>query len=474
MRQQILSGILLFSSALMYGQETFTLEQCRQLAISNNKELKIASANIKMAGEELNVARTKYFPKVSANGTYMRNQKDIELVDYNEFTSLSSLQSILEPMLQGNPELAQALQSIDLKSATHLDVKNLWVGNISLVQPVFMGGKIISYNQIAGYAKELAKSMNETKLEEVIYKTDEAYWQTVSLVSKKKLADSYVEMLKKTDSNVTAMINEGIATKADGLSIKVKLNEAEMTQTKVDNGLALSRMLLAQICGLELTSPMKLVDEGMECLNDRLAPTEQLPADETSVFPDMNTAFSNRNELKSLELATMIYKKKESLVFAEMLPNVALTANYLVMNPNSYNGFKNDFAGMYNVGVAVRVPLSGWWEGTHKKNSARAGTLIKQLEYEEAREKIELQVNQSAYKVNEAGKQLNASKRNMEKAEENVRYAELGFKEGVIPALNLMEAQTAWFSAYAQFIDAHIELKLTKVYFDKALGTLGK
>ena len=457
---------MLLTCVFAYGRETYTLEQCRQLAINNNKELKISSAKMKITGEDRNAARTKYFPQISANGTYMRNQKDIELVNYDDLTALSSLLPMLEPMLNDKPELAHALQvaANDVKNATHLDVKNVWLGNISVVQPVFMGGKIVSYNQIASYAKELARSMNATQLEEVIYKTDEAYWQVISLVNKKKLADHYVEMLKRTENDITALINEGIATTADGLSVKVRLNEAEMTQTKVDNGLALSRMLLAQICGIELNSPMNLADEnaGQQGMFDE--------SSKSLVFPDINKAFANRNELKTLDLATKIYKEKENIVFADMLPNVALTANYLVMNPNSYNGFKNDFGGMYNVGVAVNIPLSGWWEGTYKKNSARAETLIKQLEYEDAREKIELQVNSSAYKVNEAIKQLSASTQNMEKAEENLRYANLGFKEGVIPSLNLMEAQTAWFAAQAQLIDAQIEMKLTKVYYDKATG----
>jgi len=466
MRLHIITGIMLLTCVFAYGRETYTLEQCRQLAINNNKELKISSAKMKITGEDRNAARTKYFPQISANGMYMRNQKDIELVNYDDLTALSSLLPMLEPMLNDKPELAHALQvaANDVKNATHLDVKNVWLGNISVVQPVFMGGKIVSYNQIASYAKELARSMNATQLEEVIYKTDEAYWQVISLVNKKKLADHYVEMLKRTENDITALINEGIATTADGLSVKVRLNEAEMTQTKVDNGLALSRMLLAQICGIELNSPMNLADEnaGQQGMFDE--------SSKSLVFPDINKAFANRNELKTLDLATKIYKEKEHIVFADMLPNVALTANYLVMNPNSYKGFKNDFGGMYNVGVAVNIPLSGWWEGTYKKNSARAETLIKQLEYEDAREKIELQVNSSAYKVNEAIKQLSASTQNMEKAEENLRYANLGFKEGVIPSLNLMEAQTAWFAAQAQLIDAQIEMKLTKVYYDKATG----
>ena len=92
------------------------------------------------------------------------------------------------------------------------------------------------------------------------------------------------------------------------------------------------------------------------------------------------------------------------------------------------------------------------------------------MELQDAREKVELQVNQSVYKVNEANKKLIASTRNMENAEENLRHANLGFEEGVIPALNLMQAQTAWVSARSSLIDAQIEVKLTEVYLIKAMG----
>ncbi len=111
-------------------------------------------------------------------------------------------------------------------------------------------------------------------------------------------------------------------------------------------------------------------------------------------------------------------------------------------------------------------------EGSYKRNSARAETRIKSLELQDAREKVELQVNQSVYKVNEANKKLIASTRNMENAEENLRHANLGFEEGVIPALNLMQAQTAWVSARSSLIDAQIEVKLTEVYLTKAMGKL--
>lgn len=448
---------LLVCSGYASSQQTLTLEECRNLAIQNNKELQMSGEKVKAANEERKAAFTKYFPQLSAMGGYMWNQKDINLLDMDALSA--KLGSALGPLAQ-LPVFGQLMGGID--DVQHLDVQNIWVGGVSLVQPVFMGGKIVSYNQITKYARELAESMNDLQLQEVIYKTDETYWQVISLVNKKKLADAYVGLLRKMDSDVTAMIAEGVATQADGLSVKVKLNEAEMAQTKVDNGLALSRMLLSQICGLPLDEPLALADENIE----------SFPVHSSGATANVNEAFANRDELKSLELAAKIYQKKERIVLADMLPNVALSANYLITNPNAFNGFKNEFAGMFNVGVMMKVPLSGWWEGTYKRNSARAETRIQMLQLMEAREKVELQVNQSVYKVNEANKKLTASSRNMENAEENLRHANLGFEEGVIPALNLMEAQTAWVSARSSLIDAQIEVKLTEVYLSKAMGKL--
>lgn len=116
-------------------------------------------------------------------------------------------------------------------------------------------------------------------MQEVILSTDQAYWQVVSLAHKRRLAEGYLKLLQKLDSDVDKMIAEGVATKADGLSIKVKVNEAEMTLTKVTDGLSLARMLLCQLCGLDLSTPVMLTDEQKE----DLAPTtpETVPSTST-------------------------------------------------------------------------------------------------------------------------------------------------------------------------------------------------
>ena len=434
MKRLVVLVSLLISTGYAAAQHVLTLEECRQLAIQNNKELKISKEKVNIAANEQKEAFTKYFPQVSATGGYMWNQKDMNLFDMDAVRS--SVNGALGSLSQ-LPVVGSVLDKVG--EAQHLDIQNVWVAGVSLVQPVFMGGKIVNYNQITQYAKQLAESMNNLQLQEVLYKTDETYWQVISLVNKKRLADSYVDLLKKTVSDITLLIEEGFATQADGLSVSVKLNEAEMAQTKVNNGLALTRMLLAQICGLPIEDEMQLADEQIKSLPD------QTP----SLAADVNEALLNRYELRSLNLATEIYKRKENIVLSEMLPHVAFTANYLATNPNVQNGFKNDFKGMFNLGVLVKVPLTGWWDGTFKRNAARAETRIRNFEYEHAREQVELQVNQSVYKVNEANKKLIMCNRDMEKAEENLRTATLGFDEGAILAINLMQAQTAWVQAHS-------------------------
>lgn len=299
-------------------------------------------------------------------------------------------------------------------------------------------------------------------MQDVIMSVDQAYWQVISLVNKKKLAESYLKLLNVLDHDIEKLIANGFATKADGLSVKVKVNEAEMTLTKVDDGLSLSKMLLCQICGIDLNSSIHLADEDIDNLAVNPVPAKF----------DMQTAYNNRPELKSLELASKIYDEKVNVVRADYLPQIALMGNYLVTNPSVYNGFENKFKGMWSVGITLKVPVWNWGEGTNKIRQAKAEANITRYQLSDAREKIELQVNQSAYKVNEAQKRYTMAKKNMEKAEENLRYANVGFKEGVIPASNVLEAHTAWLQAQSEKIDSEVDIKLTDICLQKSLGTL--
>lgn len=486
MKKVFLLTILLSLTFIGKAQNFLSLDSCRALALANNKDLLISNEKINAAHYQRKAAFTNYLPNFSATGTYMRNQKEFSLLNTDQKAALSGLgtnlagpiQQVAAQLAAAHPELiplisslsgqlSAALPALDqvgnsLVDALRTDTRNVYAGAITLTQPLYMGGKIRAYNKITQYAEELARQQHQGGMQEVIMSTDQAYWQVVSLTNKKKLAEGYLKLLQQLDSDVEKMIAEGVATKADGLSVRVKVNEAEMTLTKVEDGLSLARMLLCQLCGLDLSSPISLADENMEDI--------PLLASDTGF--DISTAYENRPEIRSLELATQIYKQKINVTRAEHLPSIALIGNYMVTNPSVFNSFENKFKGMWNVGVMVQIPIWHWGEGVYKTRAAKAEARIAQYQLQDAREKIELQVNQAAFKVNEAGKKLVMSTKNMEKAKENLRYATLGFKEGVIATSNVLEAQTAWLSAHSEKIDAQIDVKLTEIYLKKSLGTL--
>ncbi|WP_373799111.1 TolC family protein [Bacteroides heparinolyticus] len=467
-----------------FSQRTLSLDSCRALAISNNKELQISREKVKAAHYQKKAAFTNYLPNISATGSYIRSQKELSILNDTQKGALSGIGTTLSTPLgqamqaiaQANPQLGgllgqlgQGMESTlnhvgsSIVEAFRTDTRNMYAGALTLTQPLYMGGKIRAYNKITRYAEELAQQQHNTGMQEVILSTDQAYWQVVSLAHKKKLAEGYLELLQKLDSDVDKMIAQGVATKADGLSVKVKVNEAEMTLTKVTDGLSLSKMLLCQLCGLDLNTPVILEDEQKEDLAPGFVPAKVI---------DIDNVYANRPEVRSLELATRIYQQKVNVTRAEHLPSMALMGGYMVSNPSFFNGFEKKFKGMWNVGVMVSVPIWHWGEGLYKVKAAKSEARIARYRLDEAKEKIELQVNQSAFKVNEAAKKLAMAEKNLEKANENLRYANLGFEEGVIPASNVLEAHTAWLSAQSDKIDAQIDVKLTEVYLKKAMGQL--
>lgn len=482
-----LSLVLLFFglSSGIQAQRTLNLDSCRTLALSNNKELRMSKEKVNAAHYQQKAAFTNFLPKIDMMGTYMRTEKEISLLSDDQKSAISNIGTAVAPMGQklqqifsSDPSLAPLLTPLQsvmgtlpgalnqvgqgMVDALRTDTRNMFGGMVTLTQPIFMGGKIIAYNKITKFAEQLAESQHATELQDVILNTDQAYWQVISLVNKKKLAESFLELVTKLDSDVSKMVAEGVATKADELSVKVKVNEAEMTLTKVENGLSLSKMVLCQLCGIPLDTPITLADENMENIT--------LP--DTYIEGNVNTALSNREELKSLELASKIYRQKVNVTRSEFLPSVGLTATYLVTNPSLVNGFERKMRGMWGVGMMVKIPVFHWGEGIYKVKAAKAEANIAQYKLDDVKEKVELQVTQATYKVNEATKKLAMAEKNMAKANENLRYANLGFQEGVIPTSNVLEAQTAWLSAQSGKIDAQIDVKMSEIYLNKSMGTL--
>ena len=474
------------------AQRVLSLDSCRAMALRNNKQLNIAKLKQDVARDVRKAARTKYLPHVDVMGGYEFTSREISILNKGQKSALaglgtnaagqigSTMSSVISELAgQGlitqqtaqalgniagklSPGIEQAGNSIGktIADAFKTDTRNMFAASVMLTQPIYMGGGIVAANKIADISEQLAANDMQNSRQNTVYDVDNAYWTVVSLTHKQELAESYLKLVSKLGSDVRKMIKEGVATRADGLKVDVRINEAEMQLTQVDNGLSLAKMLLCQLCGLPVGEDITLDDE---------AETDDMPA-YSAVDANLDDALENRAELKMLENAVDISRQTTKLVRSAYLPQVALTGVYLVTNPSLYNGFERKFSGIWNIGVMVRIPVWNWFESTYKIRASKTATSIAQLELDDAREKVELQVSQSSFKVAEANKKLALAEKSTEQADENLRCANLGFKEGVMDVTDVMAAQTAWLQARSQKIDADIDVRLTMTNLRKVLG----
>jgi outer membrane protein TolC len=488
MKKLALFLICIFLTFQLISQNILTLNDCRKLAIENNRSLKIGREKEVIASEMRKAAFTQFLPRFSINGTYIHNQKNISLLGEDAllpvgtkmedgsfgfrqdqinnrwmeispgvYAPLDSQGKPFDP--KANPEKIQWKDYALLpKEAMEMESRNIFAGIAGFVQPLYLGGKVRELYKLAKSSERLAGIEFEKIEEELLSQTDEAYWRVVSLKSKSQLATEYVHLIESIAENVSIMVDEGVATKGDILKVNVKINEAKMMQARADNGLALSKMALLQICGLN-PSEEYIFSE-----------TPQIGVETITVTSIIDATIENRAEIRALEEAANIAKSNVKIMESRFLPNIVLNGNYIVSNPNFNNGISYKFGGMFSFGIGINIPLFHFGEKVHTLNAAKSQQKIILLQTEEAKEKIGLQINQANFRMAESIKRLTISEAAVKKAEENLRFAKEAYEAGVVNSTDLMEAHNGWLLAKSEKIDAQIDLMMCQSYLKEALG----
>ena len=494
-------AVLLGSSLCVQAQEVYSLQKCRELALQNNRQLKISNMTVDVAENTRKAAKTKYLPRVDALAGYQHFSREISLLSDDQKNTLSNLgtntfgqlggqigQNLSSLAQQGvlNPQVAQQLGQLlsnvstpltqagnnigqSINDAFRSNTKNVYAGGIVVNQPIYMGGAIKAANDMAAIGEQVAQNNISLKRQLVLYGVDNAYWLAISLKKKEALAIRYRDLAQKLNEDVKKMIREGVATRADGLKVEVAVNTADMQIARIQSGVSLAKMALCELCGLDLNGDIQLSDER----EADLPPTPSTQFDNYIIPASDSTRLNEtRPELRLLQNAVDMSKQNTKLLRSLYLPHVLLTAGYSVSNPNLFNGFQKRFTDLWNIGVTVQVPVWTWGENKYKIRASRTATSIAQLEMDDVRKKIDLEIEQNRLRLKDANKQLATSHKNMAAAEENLRCANVGFKEGVMTVTEVMAAQTAWQTSRMAIIDAEISVKLAQAGLQKALGGL--
>ncbi|MBQ9340354.1 MAG: TolC family protein [Paludibacteraceae bacterium] len=480
-------GLILFLSllcAFSYGADTLTLtlDECRTMALFDNTQAKIDEEALAAADYARKAALAGMFPRFSANAAYLYNTGEIHLVPntidlgfgsvtaYDElghgrFTiNKTGTMTELLNALRDVPGLGSEVGNIETRLGQVIadgyqelydrfspNLTHVFVGQVGVMQPVYVGGRLREMYRIAQASERMAEINQQRHSDELVRKVDEAYWRVVLVQRKKQLATDYLALLTQLESDVTIAAQAGLATGSDMLNVRVKKTDAQQKLLEATNGLELSLMALSEICGKPLETII-------------LPSTDVMQTQHTSTTGSAKTD----NDLLMMEELEKIAVSQRKITAAALQPNLLATASYVYAAPSFHDGMPTEWRGKgsFNVGVVLNLPIAHA-DAVMRYKAAKHTARIAQLKREEAQQLVAIRERQRQQRLDEAQQKMMMQQTAVDNAKENLRYAEELYQAGMITASELMQQQTAWLAAETDLIEAAVSLRKAEKNADK-------
>lgn len=399
---------------------TYALEQCRQMALTQNKKIKAAQFQI----EATRVAR-----------------------DASKLNDKPNIDASVMAIHAGKP-LNQLLPSV------------LGSGSVMVAQPIYTGGQIKLGVEANNKALEISEGQKAITEAELLVSVESAYWQIVQVKEKIVLAQKYKEMLLQLQKELKNAVDAGLTYKNDLLRVEVNLNEADLNITKAQDGLILAKLNLAQIIGQSNQIDFHIADEvntfNVELLSPKVTNTEEL-----------------RPEIQVLNKVMELEHIKTSLIKAEHKPQLSFVFSGFASVGNKVNFSNGDsFLGSYLGLLNFSIPIYDWGKNAQKVKEQELKIQAKKWELEESKELINLQVQSAWIQLNQTLKKIDLSNLSIKQSEENLRLANDRYKAGTITGKDVLEAQVIWQQAYTSHIDAKVEYKVSLANYKRAIGEI--
>ena len=437
----VLVGLLLWMSSL-YAQQSNTLhlsvQDCIEMALQNNSELKNSQLEIDKARATKKEARAEYFPTVSAQALAF---------------------DALNPMLSfgiddiDNALVRQTLYNLYAEYGTNMGldkefsfIQNGVVLNAMATEPIYAGGRIRNGNRLAKLGIEAAELQSKVKEDEVRLQTESLYWQIVALQEKITTLDQLDRLLDTLDKDLTGAIEAGLAMPTDRYKLKVKQNESRLNRKKVEDGITLLKMALAQTIGADWQE-MELVD------------TLGLETNPTTMFKDASEAVASRNESHLLDLSLKAEYLKKKMTLGEALPSL------LVGGSTSYHTILENSKPNAMVFAVLQVPLTDWHKTSHKLKKHDLDAEMAENTRRDLTEKMELQTNQAWFNLEQSWLRITMAQTALSDAEANLKITEDYYEAGLVALSDVLEAQTMLKQSRDELTDSRVEYRVNLVTY---------
>lgn len=430
------------------AQKAYSLEQLLDSALHHNVAVRNARLGVEAAEQQRKEAFTKYFPNVSGTGLWFNANKGMAKTDVNAADYIT-------------PELGAALaQMLPVEAMTALAnpmsismMKNGTIGSVMAVQPVFAGGQIVNGNKLARVGEDVSRLQLQLVHNEVEKTTEQYYWQLVSMQEKTRTLDAVDSLLASIHKDVSVAVQAGVAMRNDLLQVQLRQNEVQSQRLKLQNGIAVVKLLVAQYCGLRDTC-FAIAHAPLTIDSYDASASIQAPVFSVQALPEYQLLG------KQVEAARL----QKNLEVGKNLPSVAVGAGY-----NYHNLMENDHSfGM--LFATVSVPISDWWGGSHAIKRRKAELQRAEQQQVDNAELLKIRMQKAWNDAEEARQQLLLAERGIEQASENLRLNRNYYRAGTCRMSELLEAQLLYQQTLDKRTDAYADYRNRLLDYRQAAG----
>lgn len=399
-----------FLSLPVLAQQSTLLEKYRTMALDYNHDLKAAEKNIAASMEVEKSARADLKPKLSGAASF-------------QYT--------------GNPmELTLDIPSIGLSKT--VEGKNLnYGGSLSILQPVYTGGRVLESIRMAQHQQALAGNQAKALNDAVCYQTDIQYWSAVARQEIVDVAEDFRNSIAALVKTIKERVEVGLVDPQDLLMAEVKLNEAEYQLLQAQSNFETGRMALNSMIGVRLEQPTEL--------------DAQIPIVVVSDSLWLSTGMG-RPEIQMAYDKIRIAESTKKLNDSQFKPQFYVGVEGSYSSPG-YN-FKKDLDPNYAVYAKVSVPIFEWGKRRSEKrvSSFRIGMAEDNLN--KVVDRVELEVSVARKALSQAIERVRLSESSLAKAEENETKAVERYNEGKVSVVEVIDAQTYRQTSQVNYVQA--------------------
>jgi outer membrane protein TolC len=414
-----------------------TLDEAIQLAIANNRTLKIASLEMDKSKWQIAEVKTQRLPSFSATvlGSQLLNEVDFTFPagSFGSYPGIGPIPSTETKVTTPRRPIAfisgQATQPLSQLYKIHLGIRS----------------QELNW-QLSG---EKAREQRQAVIKEV----KEAYYAILQSESALDAADANVKQYMELDRVVLQRVSQEAALQSDSLEVKAKLAQEQYQLVQLQNSLQSRKEYLNDLLGRDISTDFS---------------TEQVPAasfEEIELARAQRIALDQRPEIKQAELNVKQAEYARRIAKADYIPEVGVAFNYT-------SNFNVDVlpSNMTSLGVEFK-----WepWEWGRRKDVVNQKMVVEnqaRTQLRDVHSKVLMDVNQRFRKLEETRSLISVARAEREASQQKLHEVTNQYKEQAVLLSEVLRQQASAAGALDQYRQALLGFWTAKADFEKAMG----